>query len=287
MAYLPHLNVPYFIAHKLRAKGNSCVICGERKEQPRPTLCEATDINRNNTPAGTWLTCARCRRSMRLINRTFDDAVEQSEHLVTEMFRRWLTYDEVISFGEPPWRVVLPLRVFALLSEARRSFLFGNHFGAIALVSAAVEVAINEDTRKTDAKWLMLNIKSLQRAMNWGCPIALLLQPDELVNTTIRPSPNPRFIHQRNKCAHGEGSETLPTGWFAPTVLERTAVEQIEKSQSFIMAWAKSPGNPLYEHKKYVNTPGDEFETRKISIRVPAFSLRIGFHIPWIQGNWD
>jgi hypothetical protein len=154
----------------------------------------------------------------------------------------------------------------------------------------AVELAINSDERRHSIGWRdwenLTNVTTLNKALQIGCPVTLLLEPDEFTNGTIRSNPKPIFIQRRNKYAHGEWTSSFMPH-FSVDYPEKEALDQLLKCQNFLMEWAASEGNPIIasdngnEQQRSIGQ-----ETTILKMRAPAASLRIEFFNPWSMGRW-
>lgn len=141
------------------------------------------------------------------------------------------------------------LIVRAYFANAITCFMASNFIASVAMSSASVEIAINEDERLLEYRgslkeWRNLNVRLLSVAKEKGLPIEkLLIQGDDLGKGNVW------FILRRNKFAHGE--IYLSTQGQVPLLMDRKgknirvllssrpetmALQQLMSAHSFLKA---------------------------------------------------
>ena len=285
----PYLEVPYFFARRLKLSGGQCSVCSKQTKRLRRIKCMGFYPGGASESLGDFAFCKKCQLNLQEVSLIAEEALEQMECYLPDAVRRWILTDHLVKFGQPDWDVSFPLNVFNALAEARRCFLFGFQLGCIVLSSAAVELAINSDERRilfNWTRWRNMNTDSLQAAFQFGCPINLLLNPDEIMNGTIRENPRPKFIERRNKYAHGEYVPGF-IPFISVTGMEQEALDQLLKCQNFLVEWASSEGNPIVVFDKGNEQVGEQGQkTKTLQLHAPAASLRIDFFNQWTIDTW-
>ena len=282
------LEIPYFLARKLKLSGGQCSVCSKQNRRLRQVKCTVFYPGGATEHLGDFAFCKKCHVTLREMSVIAEEAIQQMDHFLPDAVRRSMETDHLVRFSQPDWDVNFPLNVFNALAEARQCFLFGFQLGCIVLSSASVELAINSDTRRPSnwGRWKNMNEGMLQAALQIGCPVPLLLDPDEITNGLIQRKPRPKFIERRNKYAHGERTQGF-TSIVSLAGIEQEALDQLLKGQQFLMDWASSEGNPIVAFDKRKEQMEEHSqETSGWKLRVPAASLRIDFFNPWAIGRW-
>jgi hypothetical protein len=280
------IEIPYFLARRLKPSSGQCSVCSKQTKRLRRVECTVFYPGGANESLGVFTFCKKCHLRFNEISLIAREAIQQMDHFVPDAVRRWIETNHLLRLGQPDWNVSFPLNVFNALTEARKCFLFGFQLGCIVLSSASVELAINSDARRPSnwGSWKNMNEEMLQKALHIGCPVALLLDSNEITNGVIRRAPRPTFIERRNKYAHGEKTPSFMP-FFSLKGIEEEALDQLTKCQQFLIEWALSQGNPIVAFDR-CNEEEQNQDGSVLKFRVPAASLKIEFFNPWTIGRW-
>jgi hypothetical protein len=134
----------------------------------------------------------------------------------------------------------MPLDLFSYLREAAACYVVARFLASIVLSSSAIELILNRDSRTKSlpslrrvGKWATLNNGNLEIANGYGLPASLLLSAGE---TLVDATPI-TFVTRRNKIAHGEIFPLIKDLSDYDPHAESEAVDQLKKSQKFIVEW--------------------------------------------------
>ena len=143
-----------------------------------------------------------------------------------------------VIYWQPAWR--MPIDLFSYFREALRCFAIAQFLGAITLSSCAVELILNRDQRvrsNTELRriggWTTLNNHNLIIASSLGLPVSSLCSANE----SLQKEPPLVFVERRNKVAHGEVMPMLKTLSDYDPRAEEEALDQVIKSQNFVIEW--------------------------------------------------
>ena len=130
----------------------------------------------------------------------------------------------------------MPIDLFSYIREAAHCFTFAYFLGSIMLASSAVELILNRDSsvrNQIGPGWLSLSNSNLRDAEKWGLPVSVLLSSGE----TLDSGTPIRFVSRRNDVGHGDVLDWLRTLSDYDPSAEAEALDQLMKSQKFVIQW--------------------------------------------------
>ncbi len=275
------LGIPYFLHKRLRPR-RGCSFCSRRvrRDSVVPLLpIHPGDVTGDSIDVKV---CYQCRRALRLLNARWASIFEDMEHIIADSTRRWVMYDEVLNLSEVSLDGSLPIRVYSLLADARRSFVFGATTSAIVMASAAVELALNVDDRRGSrvSRWSNLNMATIRQGASWGAPVDLLLDSTEQSLGVLQVT-YATFLQRRNKAAHGDHVPNTVDPLIDPRAFESEAATQLRFAQGFLFKWALQDGNPVIGGARR-NEEGKSV----IPMGVHLSALRLAFFNEYALGRW-
>lgn len=246
------LKIPYFVLRRFSESSKSCSFC---KENGKPTSlhrCLQIQPVISGRNSVRYRFCQDCVLLLKLLQTPTTAAFERIEPFLPNIVRTWLMANKILHFDNVKEKVGFHSDVFVPLWESRWCFLFGLYSATIALISAAVEVAINTDTRMSEIRgrskygWVSLSNDTLEKARKKGLPVGLLLRGGEIQGNRILKEPKLIFVERRNKIDHGDIKD-LPfsNSYITSQQSEKEAYDQLYTGQSFLLSWAGSDGNPV------------------------------------------
>jgi len=153
----------------------------------------------------------------------------------------------------------MPLDLFSYIREAALCFEVARFLSTIVLSSSAVELILNRDQRtrnhaglRTIGGWATLNNQNLAIAGSQGLPVGSLITAGESL-TDAQPL---KFVTLRNKVAHGEIFHMFQTLTDYDQSAEDEALDQLAKSQRFVVDWFNSAPDVQEGHIQNHRWPG-------------------------------
>jgi hypothetical protein len=155
--------------------------------------------------------------------------------------------------------VNMPLDLFSYIREAALCFEVARFLSTIVLSSSAVELILNRDRRtrhhaglRKIGGWATLNNQNLAIAGSQGLPVGSLISAGE----SLADAQPLKFVTLRNKVAHGEIFHMFRTLTDYDQSAEDEALDQLAKSQRFVVDWFNSAPDVQESHIQNHRWPG-------------------------------